>query len=237
MAPRLSSAGWKSALREFTVIVAGVLAALAAQAWWERREERERDYLQRMVEELARDSAELRDVLHPGTTAKLRALAAVAPYVARRDTSVPDTLALLRDLSMAGRFGSAALGLGRVTFRDIESTGNLRLIRNPALRARIVEHYSAEERERELAASRRTGYPSYFSSLVPGELFVQEVALEALRPYDLRRILERVRTEEVRDMLNREVNFAIFLRKQHATQAARIDGLIVEIRRALASGS
>jgi hypothetical protein len=34
---------WRSAAREFALIVAGVLTALAAQAWWEARQERERE--------------------------------------------------------------------------------------------------------------------------------------------------------------------------------------------------
>lgn len=239
MAPVLSRPGWKSALREFAVIVAGVLAALAAQAWWGGREERgrERDYLQRMAEELVRDSAELQDLLVPGTEAKLEALAAVAPYVSGRDESVPDTLALLGHLSMAGRFGMTTVGPSRVTFRDLESTGNLRLIRDPALRAKIVSHYSATERETEFMSSRRSGYAMYFSGLVPGELFLGEVTLDVLRPYDLGRVLERVRREEVRDMLNREVNYGLFLRRQHRIQVERVDALLYDIRAALKRGT
>lgn len=239
MPPVLSRTGWKTAVREFMVIVAGVLVALAAQAWWQGREERgrERDYLQRMAEELVRDSTELQDMLVPGTAAKLEALAAAAPYVSGRDESVPDTLALVGHLSMAGRFGIAALGPGRVTFRDLESTGNLRLIQDPALRAKIVSHYSATEREMELAAARRSGYAMYFNRLVPGELFREEVTLDVLRPYDLGRVLERVRTEEVRDMLNQEVNYAIFLSRQHPRQAERVNVLLSDIRAALKRGA
>ena len=239
VAPVLSRPGWKTALREFVVIVAGVLAALAAQAWWQGREERgrERDYLQRIAEELVRDSTELQDMLLPGAAAKLEALAAVAPYVSGRDDSVPDTLALIHNLSMAGRFGISAVGQPRVTFTDLESTGNLRLIRDATLRAKIVSHYSTAERETEFAASRRSGYAMYFSRLVPGELFREEFTLDAVRPYDLGRVLQRVRSEEVRDMLNQEVNYAIFLRRQQRSQAERINALLFDIRTALKAGA
>ncbi len=42
---------WRSAVREFALIVAGVLTALAAQAWWETRQERAREeaYLLQLV--------------------------------------------------------------------------------------------------------------------------------------------------------------------------------------------
>jgi hypothetical protein len=38
-----ASIDWRAALREFVTIVAGVLAALAAQAWWQAREQRARE--------------------------------------------------------------------------------------------------------------------------------------------------------------------------------------------------
>lgn len=47
----LLARSWRSAVREFAVIVAGVLTALAAQAWWETRQERTREeaYLAQLV--------------------------------------------------------------------------------------------------------------------------------------------------------------------------------------------
>ncbi len=43
--------GWRTALREFAIIVAGVLCALAAQSWWQAGEERrrEQDYLRQLL--------------------------------------------------------------------------------------------------------------------------------------------------------------------------------------------
>lgn len=217
------------------MIVSGVLAALAGQAWWESRQERgfERDYLERMAQELVEDSAQLRNLFLPGTAAKLRAITAVTPYVSGRDTSVPDTLTLIRGLSLAGRFGIGSVGLRRVTFDDLESTGNLRLIHDPALRAKIVSHYSAAEAERERAAARRSGYAMSFSSLIPGELFREGVTLDRLRPYDLERVLTRARGDRFRDLLNQELNYGIYVGRQMEHQSERIDSLLLDIRAAL----
>src|SRR5688500_5062946 len=46
--------GWRSALREFILIVAGVLVALAANSWWESRQDlgRERAYLLQLRRDL-----------------------------------------------------------------------------------------------------------------------------------------------------------------------------------------
>ncbi|HEX8830342.1 MAG TPA: hypothetical protein VF705_04210, partial [Longimicrobium sp.] len=47
----IAGGGWRGALREFGIIVAGVLCALGAQAWWEQHEERGRegDYLRQIL--------------------------------------------------------------------------------------------------------------------------------------------------------------------------------------------
>src|SRR4051812_18358471 len=45
---------WKSALRELAIIICGVLIALAANAWWEARNDRarEEDYLTQLAADL-----------------------------------------------------------------------------------------------------------------------------------------------------------------------------------------
>lgn len=67
------------ALREFLLIVALGLAALAGQAWWESHQERGREqpYLLRVVEELVADSTEIL----PGVETKFQALATATDYV------------------------------------------------------------------------------------------------------------------------------------------------------------
>ncbi|HEV2147217.1 MAG TPA: hypothetical protein VGR37_07425 [Longimicrobiaceae bacterium] len=74
--------GWQSVLREFAVIVAGVLAALGAQAWWEGRQEREREraYLAQVLAETRENEERLADAIAEDSVAGVftrRALAAL----------------------------------------------------------------------------------------------------------------------------------------------------------------
>jgi hypothetical protein len=60
--PRIIAAGgWMGALREFSIIVAGVLCALGAPAWWDGYQERgrERDYLRQLLADTRENEARL----------------------------------------------------------------------------------------------------------------------------------------------------------------------------------
>jgi hypothetical protein len=60
-----SSLPWKRLLAEFAVIVAGVLIALAVDAWWGRRQERERaeEYLEQLLVDFQETERRLRGTI------------------------------------------------------------------------------------------------------------------------------------------------------------------------------
>lgn len=231
---RWLGADWRYLVRELAIVFFGVLIALAVNNWSIRREERarEREYLGRLAAELAADSSRLRDLFVPATEAKLKALAAVAPYVSGRDSTVGDTLQLLRDLATAGRLGIGLMASSRVTFEDLQDTGNLRLIRDAKLRGHIVAHYGEAAQEAHRIEPRRSGYPMYYSRLIPGHLFAGVVTLDTLRPYDLPRVLRRMRSDEAQDLVNQEISYGLFLRETFQAQAKRVNMLLREVRAA-----
>lgn len=100
-----------------------------------------------------------------------------------------------------------------------------------------MRHFSDTEWESDLLAARRWGYAPLFSRLIPGELIREQVVLDVLRPFDLARVLHRIRSEEVRGMLNQELNYAIFLHRQSQSRAERINSLLPSIRAALSTGT
>lgn len=63
--------GWRNALREFVVIMAGVLAAFAAQAWWEDHQERtrERDYLHQLLADTRENERRLTNAIEEDSAA------------------------------------------------------------------------------------------------------------------------------------------------------------------------
>lgn len=137
--------GWRTALREFVVIVAGVLCALAAQAWWEGRQEREREraYLVQLLADTEENERRLARAIDDdseavrGGAAALKALDGAGP--------VPSTDSLARWIELAGRASDPKPLTG--TYRALLGTGDLRLVRNDSLRARLVAYAAGIDNE------------------------------------------------------------------------------------------
>ena len=132
MTPRLLRLG-----TEFIVVVFGVLVALGADAWWDRRSEREleRYYLEAISADLLADSVALRF-----TTDRVEAMRPLyldslvhGEGTFERDEAGPQIVML--------RLGPA-LKLTSPTFDDLVSSGNLRVIRSPELRTALRGYYA-----------------------------------------------------------------------------------------------
>ena len=145
--PRLGLPGkmrWGHLFVELVLLITGILIALSVNGWIDsRREARaERQYLELLVRDLGRDLEVLDDVVKfEGAQVD----ASVLAYRGMRLGVEPkDREAVAAALSqLASR---RTLRLGRATYTDLLSTGNLRLIRNTDLRDRIVRLYETNER-------------------------------------------------------------------------------------------
>ena len=124
---------------EFTVIVLGVLVALAADRWSQSRDEDElsREYAARLVTELEADSARLEQ---HRAAARSRSRDGVALVEAIRGTA-PDSTIMRLYFSCAG---TALPHRGGATYEELRSTGLLRLM-SEDVRAALFEHYGFVE--------------------------------------------------------------------------------------------
>ncbi len=141
-----TGAGWRTALREFAVIVAGVLTALGAQAWWEGRQERgrERDYLRQLLVDTRENEERIATAIATDSAsghATGRMLAALDPA----SGPLPPTDTLMEWVGRAGSSSDFRALSG--TYTALMSTGDLRLVRNDTLRARLVSYASTVENE------------------------------------------------------------------------------------------
>jgi hypothetical protein len=132
-------AGWRGVLREFATIVAGVLVALAGQAWWSAREARglERDYLRQLFVDTRENARRLdASIAREGRVRTSQEALATALYAPRPLPSA-DSLRRLLDgpVFSAGTF-DPVVG----TYTALVSTGDLRLIRNDSLRSQLVAY-------------------------------------------------------------------------------------------------
>lgn len=140
MSPRLN---WRLLLGEFVVIVVGVLMALWVDQLREARvnEALEVEYLESLVTDLEADLAQF-----DSTEAWMRRSEAAAATVLALYAGSPPTKTetdLVAAVETAG--WQYVPSITRNTIDDLRSTGNLRLIRDPALRRAIASYYTSLE--------------------------------------------------------------------------------------------
>jgi len=211
--PALSrSVPWARLVGEFIVIVAGVLAALAADSWNDSRLERrdEAQYLVQLHAELVDDTLNFRFILDWIDRKELGLQRLDAVLSSAAATFDPDTV--LADLTAAPNFGWNVGPLaGEATFEDLRSSGKLGLISNRDLRAQIIKYYEEAESEDRRLQARRTPYPALSYQLVR---FRRErgQADELAVSDDVGTLLEELRRSELPSYVLAESNRASFTR-------------------------
>ena len=139
--------GWRGVVREFAIIAAGVLAALGAQAWWEGRQEREheRAYLVQLLRDTRDNEQRLTASIVEDSAAGVATARALAALESSAPPPVPDSL--VGWIMQAGRASDFKPLTG--TYRALLGTGDLRLVRNDSLRARVVAYAASVDHESE----------------------------------------------------------------------------------------
>jgi hypothetical protein len=122
---------WKRLLAELAVIVGGVLIALAADAWWESRQEQAeaRDYLQQLLVDFQETDRRLRATI-AGDARTLELVNGVVDRAFRGEFPLPDSL------DLPTRYDQFEPLTGTLT--ALVESGNLRLIRDDRLRFELV---------------------------------------------------------------------------------------------------
>ncbi len=142
-----AAAGWRTALREFATIVAGVLCALAAQAWWQGHEERgrERDYLRQLLSDTRENERRLDEAIATDSAAARSAALAIDALTGTG--APPPANSLVRWVGRSGVSSNFQPLAG--SYRALLGTGDLRLVRSDSLRARLASYAAAVESESE----------------------------------------------------------------------------------------
>lgn len=130
------------------MIAAGALAALGAQAWWQDRQDRarERDYLRHLLAD-ARENVRRLDRVIADDSASEQTMRRVAAFLYDGGPPPPpDTLvAWFVD---GGVFSSSAFQPLTSTYATLLTTGDLRLVRDEALRGELVAYAARVDAER-----------------------------------------------------------------------------------------
>jgi hypothetical protein len=212
--PRIISeqGGWSGALREFGIIVAGVLCALAAQAWWDGYQERgrERDYLRQILADTRENERRLdRAIGHDGGSRE--AASRILDALTRGGEPVPaDSI-----VEWMGRAASASdFRAVAGNYRALLGTGELRLVRNDSLRVLLAAYSSAVDIE----ADRQRLFRETMTGLA--------MPMARGLPFMRRALLGDIRTAEVDvPRLQRDPDAAAVLFAVHAAYSNRVSGM------------
>ena len=142
--PPSSRSRLRGSLREFVVIVAGVLVALAAQAWWEGRERREveQDYLEQLRSDALENQERLRSAIVEDSLAGIAADSAMLALTARLDASAGEVVLWIARLGQASDFQPVT-----GAHRALQETGDLRFIRDDSVRLALTTYATSLDRE------------------------------------------------------------------------------------------
>lgn len=135
---------WPVLFTELVLVVAGILIALAIDGWAQDREDRRAEtiYLELLIKDLEDIEAELHFYIDfEQRNSRLGAEA----YTAISERNLPGDIDEIQLLISA--LGSRrTLRIDSAAYLDMTSTGNIQLIRDRALRERIIRYFTTTER-------------------------------------------------------------------------------------------
>lgn len=158
---------FRASVREFFVIVAGVLVALAAQAWWEGRQDRslEADYLAQIRADALENLARLEAAIAQDSVAAAAADSAMLVLEgALEGTSAEQLVGWIGRLGQASEFQPVT-----GAHRALQETGDLRHIRSDEVRHALIAYATSLDRGTarldQLRASVLEAVPSFARAL------------------------------------------------------------------------
>ena len=222
---------WRWLFWETLIVVLGVLIAFAVNDYWSDRNDRELElqYLKRLHSDLKNDEKWVTDYAENAIPTNFKALDTIAPVV-RNQQPVPDDLeSFLFNVGLAGLGGIAPrYFVISTTFDDLKATGNLRLIRDTELRAKINNYYVDFGNDHARVIARTTGYTEFVHSVLPAERR-QNNDIAAMGEFGVQRAIDKIMSEEFRDLLNQEYNFAYFMQRMYPLFASRAEELATHL--------
>src|SRR5688572_24071869 len=222
-----SRLNWRYAAGEIAIVVTGILIAISLDSCNDARRDRrlEKEYLTRIAEDLRADTATF-SLMGRAVKAKSAALS-VADSMLQGRVAIRDTLTLLQALVFGSNFAWSQARVRTTTFDELQSTGNLSLIRDAGLRASIVRYYASAEGDYERIHARRTQYGPLAYALLPRkEEFVLDSTIARAR---LKQLTNAVLNSEISRAIVAERNFAAFIGSMHTGLRERALQLLAEV--------
>lgn len=226
---RRPAINWRYAAGEIAIIVVGVLIAITLDNCNDTRINRrhERGYLTRLAEDLTTDTATFAFVGR--ALQRKQASLALVDSVLNGGTALGDTTAFLQAVISASNFAWNQPRVRTTTFQELHSTGNLRLLRDPNLRAAVVGYYASAERDYLRIEGRRTRYGPLTYELLPRQ---SEFALDSARARTRNGLLvQTIMRSDLPAAIIAERNLANFVNEINADLKRRSIELLERVER------
>jgi len=134
---------WRYGLSELLIVVFGVFIALAADGWFQQREDRvtERDYIERLIQDLHLDIASISNIMGETEARAGYCEAVLGAFDSGRRSGSPS------DFIQAIEYGNyfSYPSYSTTTIDELMSTGSLRLIRSTEVKATASRYYETIE--------------------------------------------------------------------------------------------
>lgn len=131
---------WRYGISELLIVVCGVLIALAAEGWRQGLQDRsaEREYVSRLRQDIVQDTAALADLMALSEERAASAASVVRVFDTGKAFGPPEKF--VRAVSNANWFNYPTYS--RTTIEDLQSTGNLRLLRDIGAKDTVSRYYA-----------------------------------------------------------------------------------------------
>jgi hypothetical protein len=196
------------ALGEIGLIVVGILIAIQVDNWntWRQDRKVERKYIENLIEDVRLEEAWIEQNWNSRFDQKISGLKLAKDYHFGNFEPL-DTLAFFNQVGAGGIASRGRFLQNDITFQELTSTGNFRLIRVDSIKNAILNFYTFKQSMNVYAVNLRTEYATYVNGSYP---FNPEDR-ENLDPRDIQVALDRLRRAEFLALVNQELTYAYSL--------------------------
>jgi hypothetical protein len=226
---RRPAINWRYATGEIAIIVFGILIAIALDSRNDGRNARrlEREYLVRLADDLRTDTTTFAFVER--ALKRKHAGLALVDSVLNGRAALRDTITFLQAIISASNFAWNQPRVRTTTFAELQSTGNLRLLRDQNLRAQVVRYYASAEGDYLRIEGRRTRYGPLTYELLPRRA---EFGLDSARArMRLAPLLQSIMRSDLPGAIVAEQNLANFVGEMNAGLKTRSVELLQRLER------